>query len=536
MTAVAPIPPEFTDVRAYALAQLERGVSVARTRLAQVQAMQTDAFPDAALVRRAGGAPLKRLEADLASARTELALVEASARRPLARIAYRVPAFAKALGLVDVEECAARVARLAAERDALHARASRRASEYLRGLKTRERDDAVRKVSVALRRFADLRGGLLAFGGPLPMPRSPALSPAWLAELERALARPVPVVVDEARPAIRPGALPEILTLDRSVLEGSLRSRFQPYAHPIPARPGRRDARWTVADWAIPDAGVVGIRPRGRADLPAPVASAGARTREAFPVLPKAAGRLERCYLPVEAGVGAELGARVGKRGAVAVDLSTVDPSGPVETLLPFIACRRFEPLPVDLIPASSWGGNLANLLAPASWGRIRRGVVGRFGGQCQVCGELKQGQQIECHEVWDYQPPDEGKPHRVQRLAGLLSVCRPCHRMFHIGLGDAGSRGQEAIVRLADVNGWTLRETHDHLDWVQACWEARSEWRWSLDLGLLGGEPLVVDAKRWRVDEDGSLQRLNLADAAEPTWIQGVAWRLGAEGAVVTA
>lgn len=536
MRSVSASPSDGLRGRASVLAQLDRGISVARSRLEQLRSAPIDAFPDAPLVLRAGGRALATLEADLERSRSELERVLAELDRPIPRMLGSLPALRTLLGYPDAVVAEEALARALATRDAAMARARRRAAEYLRDLRSRERADAMRKVAIALRRFVDLRQRLAVYEGEIEGLASPTLSPPWLLEVERAISRPIPKgEVPRTAWEVREGPGPDALSQDRAVLENGLRSRFAPFAHPVSgAMP--TDSRWTVATWARA-AGAVGIRLTGEPDLPAPEGLGAIRIRNAFPALAKGSGRLERCYLPVPpevAAASASAGARIGKRGSASVDLSAVDPSGPIASTLPFVAARRYVALPSEPVPSSSWGGNLNNLLAPASWARIRRGVVGRFGGLCQVCGELRQGQQIECHEVWDYQAAEPGNPFRVQRLAALLSVCRPCHRAFHIGLGRGAGPGEEAIVRLADVNGWSLKETHVYLDWAQACWELRSEWKWELDLGLLAGEQIVVDAKRWRLDGEGALSRVSLADAAEPTRVSGARWRLGPDGEVI--
>ena len=530
MHALSPTP--MPDARPSILADLDRGISIARRKLGSLYLQPEE--PDAGLVERAGGRRLADARRALAEAAAERDAVATRLARWPAWISTS-PALRRIARLPDPGPAASRARKAKATLDAALAAAHGRASSYLAERAKAESDALRRKLNVALSRFEALRERLGRPGLPLLAPRSQPLSPQWIAEIERALARGEVALRPKASFRVLPGLDAQALSDDRQVLETSLRARW--FAMPERESPGivplPPDSRWTVSRKGAWPAGIAGIRLGGVADVPAPECVSSPRTRVAVPFPPRSYGRPDRLYLPVPgegdvARACVAAGAEIGRRGGVHLDISKVDAHGPVSAFLPFVAKPLYAPLPIDLIPSSSWGGNLSHLLASSCWGRIRKAVTSRFGGQCQVCGELRQGQAIECHEVWDYEAPEEGASSRVQRLVGLLSVCRPCHRIFHVGSG--GGKVEEAVVRLADVNGWTMSETHEALDWAQACWEMRSEWEWRLDLTLLGSAPLVVDSRRWRETGDGRLEGIGVADAAPPTAIVGAPWRLGAE------
>lgn len=527
--------PALPDARPSILRQIDRAIGIAQARIDALADPVADIQPDTELVRRAGGRRLAEAKAALVEARSAESAVLARASRwprwvtalPLARGILSLPDTVKAEGVTRDAQ---------ATFDAELTKARERAASYLREKARSERDALRRKLGVATSRFRAIKARLETHPLPMQTPVADPLTPAWLAEIERSLAIPVPRAVEKVTFRVLAGHSPARLAADRELLVPSLRSRAFAFPHEHRRGPVPSDGRWTVSRTSRFPAGIAGIRLAGVPDLPAPEGILSPRVRASLPILAKGYNRPERFYLPVpgdgpvaRAAVGA--GARIGKKGGVHVDLTVVDAGGAVSPFLPFVGKRLYAPLPADLIPSSSWGANLSNLLTSACWGRIRKTVTSPFGGQCQVCGELRQGQAIECHEVWDYEGPGEGADMRVQRLAGILSVCRPCHRMFHIGFGEAAGKVEESVVRLADVNGWTMRETHLYLDWVQACWEIRSEWSWNLDLSLLEGETLVVDARKWRVNGDGTLERVGIADVAAPTRIHGVSWRLGPEG-----
>jgi hypothetical protein len=165
-----------------------------------------------------------------------------------------------------------------------------------------------------------------------------------------------------------------------------------------------------------------------------------------------------------------------------------------------------------DLIPPSSWGSSLANLLTRTSWSEVRQPVVYRK--PCQICGAAQdQERQLDCHEIWSYAEPPRGAGEGcvgVQRLIGLVALCRLCHEFFHMGL--ARMRGREAIVseRMMTINRWSPA---DYQTWVREAAEravARNERGWILDVSLIRHRgPLVIDqARDWTRRPDGILYR----------------------------
>lgn len=246
------------------------------------------------------------------------------------------------------------------------------------------------------------------------------------------------------------------------------------------------------------------VNPRG-----APVESLfRPRRRRGEPVPPPDIRGSDRIYLPVaprEIEAVTSLGAVVGPKGGVFV------PTGvdlePLEEWLPFYARRVIEPLNVDLIPASNWGGSLANLLLNSCWENIRQGVVCQTGDKCIICGLDSRGKSVDCHEIWEYYRPVSGDI-GVQRLVDIIPVCRQCHEMFHLGLANQNGRLEDAFRRLAWANRWSFEDVLKYWDYTGEKWLRRNNFAWVLDLSLLSSETLILKGGQTgvQIDEDGDL------------------------------
>lgn len=187
--------------------------------------------------------------------------------------------------------------------------------------------------------------------------------------------------------------------------------------------------------------------------------------------------------------------------------------------------------LHADLVPETAWYSNLRSLLSAQEWDALRKAVYARAENKCECCGGKGQRHPVEAHERWSY---DEKTG--VQTLADVVAFCPPCHEASHIGLAEERGNLQTAAARIMDMNGWSRRETQEHLTESKDEWLRRSdiEWRtdvsWIFKTGLalsddtlnrivlaLNGIPpqQVLDQralaakpapspKRWRKDDDG--------------------------------
>lgn len=165
-----------------------------------------------------------------------------------------------------------------------------------------------------------------------------------------------------------------------------------------------------------------------------------------------------------------------------------------------------------DLIPATSWGSSLANLLTKPSWDSIRIPMI-RWAAGCQICFE-KPTRPLECHEVWAYSMPPPEAPQGtvgIQRLMALAVLCTDCHSMFHLGRARLNGTARLVKKHLIEVNSWSEYDYKVYTDQQERLGLARSNWHWALDVSLVcKAGPLVIktgsEAWSYHDDEGGFL------------------------------
>ncbi|MFZ3481771.1 hypothetical protein [Sphingomonas sp. 3-13AW] len=190
---------------------------------------------------------------------------------------------------------------------------------------------------------------------------------------------------------------------------------------------------------------------------------------------------------------------------------------------LPLAARRFIIPLLPDLIPSSSWGSSLANMLVPSSWGRLRHEALDRRARSCTVCGS---GVDLECHEIWEYAEPVDDRFYGLQQLKELASVCSKCHTMYHIGRERVRGTGAAAVERLRLVNRWSHEEASAGMTFLDERFIRRSRRMWALDLSVLAGTRLSV-RQNWRLQPDGWIEHVG-EFGTQATRILGVLWHQG--------
>ncbi|TLX16271.1 hypothetical protein [Rhizobium sp. MHM7A] len=165
-----------------------------------------------------------------------------------------------------------------------------------------------------------------------------------------------------------------------------------------------------------------------------------------------------------------------------------------LQPFAPLIARKHFVPFHADMIPTTSFGASLANLLTPVSWKAVRKPFFQAAGYVCQICGEADGA--VEGHEVWQF---FDGRGERngwaLQRLETILCLCRGCHQMFHLGLGAINGQSKKIGERIRSINEWTAGEYRSYFDNAKRQHAARSRRNWTLDLSAVAG-PLRLDLK----------------------------------------
>lgn len=136
--------------------------------------------------------------------------------------------------------------------------------------------------------------------------------------------------------------------------------------------------------------------------------------------------------------------------------------------------------LDIELVPSSSWGLNLRNLLMPKMWKKLREEVVAKYNNRCAVCGK---GGKLHAHEVWNY----DDKNH-IQKLKDIITLCTMCHATKHIGLAgiqasEKGSSYENLIKHFMKVNNCSREVFEKHLKSAFQKFEERSHYEWQIDL-----------------------------------------------------
>ena len=137
--------------------------------------------------------------------------------------------------------------------------------------------------------------------------------------------------------------------------------------------------------------------------------------------------------------------------------------------------------LEIDMIPQTSWGRNLRQVLPPSKWNGIRESLLEKCGYKCMICSSADR---LQCDEVWEY---DDRR--RIQTLTSIRVLCSLCHHVKHIGLaGILAERGQldfEKVVRhFMAVNNCDVHTFKEHAVRAVKSWKERSQFNWKIDCG----------------------------------------------------
>lgn len=133
-----------------------------------------------------------------------------------------------------------------------------------------------------------------------------------------------------------------------------------------------------------------------------------------------------------------------------------------------------------ELVPDSCWYSNLRSILTPAQWDAVRKRAYSRANGRCSICG--RPAACLEAHERWEY---DE--ENGVQKLVGVVAVCRACHEVIHIGRTQLVGNEERACAHFMEVNGCTYAEYRKALGLANEAHRRRNLVKeWKLDLSYL--------------------------------------------------
>lgn len=137
--------------------------------------------------------------------------------------------------------------------------------------------------------------------------------------------------------------------------------------------------------------------------------------------------------------------------------------------------------LTVELVPRSTWEWNVRSEVTRTQWDSLRKEVYAKAGHKCEVCGGSGSKHPVEAHEKWDYDDDTH-----VQKLVGIEALCPKCHMVRHMGRTMKMGLGDMAMAHMDRVNGWTSKQTEDHVVEAFKVWRERSKHAWHLDLTWL--------------------------------------------------
>lgn len=136
--------------------------------------------------------------------------------------------------------------------------------------------------------------------------------------------------------------------------------------------------------------------------------------------------------------------------------------------------------LDFELVPDSCWYSNLRTILSKKQWDFIKADAKERAEGKCMICG--RKTDRLEAHERWSY---DE--ENCVQKLEDIVSICKDCHNVIHIGRTQLKGDEERAEKHFMKVNNCSYAE------YRQALGKANEEHKrrnlvseWKLDLTYL--------------------------------------------------
>jgi hypothetical protein len=197
-----------------------------------------------------------------------------------------------------------------------------------------------------------------------------------------------------------------------------------------------------------------------------------------------------------------------------------------LQPFAPLIARKHFIPFHVDMIPSTSFGASLANILTQDSWKAVRKTAFANAGYSCQICGEANG--PVEGHEVWQFHDQfSDKRGWGIQSLETILCLCGECHEMFHPGLANIRGRSDAIIERTKTINGWTSQEYNLTCEYSNERHQVRNRRNWALDLTKAGIAFELVIKPGWSRNRDGILSAKTKYGPSE-TILMGVRYLAG--------
>lgn len=165
----------------------------------------------------------------------------------------------------------------------------------------------------------------------------------------------------------------------------------------------------------------------------------------------------------------------------------------------------KFLDLIIELLPETSWGKNLRDVITPYKWQKLSQQIQKESDFTCEICNRRK-GEvitRLNCHEVWEYNQNDKGN---TQKLIKLQTLCFECHCVKHMGFTRSQNWIDEdnIIQHFLKTNNVSKEMYEKHFVEASKLYRERSKIEWEIDFGewkyLL--EEKVTHSKRERYGE----------------------------------
>ncbi|MBU3146735.1 hypothetical protein [Clostridium sp. CF012] len=144
--------------------------------------------------------------------------------------------------------------------------------------------------------------------------------------------------------------------------------------------------------------------------------------------------------------------------------------------------------LNIQLVPLSRFGINLRTKLKKSDWDKIRKSVYAKEEMCCHIC--LEPCKSLDAHEVWNF-----NKKTQIQKLIGIIGICKACHNTIHYGRSQMIGYEQEAKEQFLKVNNCEMIDLKIELLRIRADYFELCKIKdWKLDLAFIEAQGYVVN------------------------------------------
>lgn len=144
----------------------------------------------------------------------------------------------------------------------------------------------------------------------------------------------------------------------------------------------------------------------------------------------------------------------------------------------------------VDMIPNTSWGSNVRDLIHSTDWDRVRNHIYNRVNHICECCNNNTKETmtRLDAHERWSY----DNKT-KIQKLVRIVALCKFCHQTTHYGLAGIQGKIDEVETHLKNVRLFTKNECRQHITNACKLFKERCKIKWEIDITLITSNGIKI-------------------------------------------